>query len=214
MKSTSTPSPGAPGSSKRNAEDGFSLLEVIVALAIMAMGFTAVLNLFSSSIRSVGMSDQYLKAVTLASSKLSELELRDFQTDTLAGTFEDERGYRWEMNVNPYDSPLNDPESRIQLSEVHLNVYWQEGKRARNVQLATLRMDGTTQPGSDRTLLAVFSGGAAPPADTPPGEDSGETPKADAPSFTAPDSDPCQGSQHVSGASFGCGAPTQHISGN
>ena len=59
-------------------EKGFSLLEVIVALAIMAGGFLAVLNLFSGSVRSVDFSGQYLKAVTLANSKMNELEILNF----------------------------------------------------------------------------------------------------------------------------------------
>ena len=46
--------------------DGFSLLEVIVALAIMAMGFVTVLQLFSGSIRSVSLSEQYLKGTSHA----------------------------------------------------------------------------------------------------------------------------------------------------
>ncbi|MBT5968283.1 MAG: prepilin-type N-terminal cleavage/methylation domain-containing protein, partial [Nitrospina sp.] len=54
----------------RTNNDGFSLLEVIVALAIMAMGFVTVLQLFSGSIRSVSLSEQYLKGTSLAHSKL------------------------------------------------------------------------------------------------------------------------------------------------
>ena len=57
---------------------GFSLLEVIVALLIMAGGFLAVVNLFSGSVRSVNLSSQYLKAVTLANSKMTELENENF----------------------------------------------------------------------------------------------------------------------------------------
>ncbi len=214
MKSTSTPLRAARASARASGEHGFSLLEVIVALAIMAAGFTAVLNLFSSSIRSVGMSDQYLQAVTLANSKLSEMELLDFKTETTSGVFEKESRFRWDMTVRPHDTPLNDPQANIRLSEVRMNVHWQEGKKNRSVQLATLKMDGTKRPGSDATLLAVFSGGAAPPADTPPEEEPGDKPEA--PSFAPPGSgaDPCEGRQHVSGASFGCGAPKQHISGN
>ena len=51
---------------KKPNDDGFSLLEVIVALAIMAMGFITVLQLFSGSIRSVSLSEQYLKGTSLA----------------------------------------------------------------------------------------------------------------------------------------------------
>ena len=60
-------------------EQGFSLLEVVVALTILAGGFLTVLNLFSGSVLSVDFSGQYLKAVTLANSKINELEILNFQ---------------------------------------------------------------------------------------------------------------------------------------
>ena len=66
--------------SKNLSDNGFSLLEVIVALAIMAMGFVTVSQLFSGSIRSIGLSEQYLKATTLAHSKLGELEINNYNT--------------------------------------------------------------------------------------------------------------------------------------
>ena len=71
-------------------ETGSSLLEVIVALAIMAGGFLAVLNLFSGSVRSVDFSGQYLKAATLANSKMNELEILNFAADDQSGSFKNE----------------------------------------------------------------------------------------------------------------------------
>ena len=61
--------------------EGFSLLEVIVALSILATGFVTILQLFSESIRSVESSDEYLKAISLAHHKMNGLELDDFLTD-------------------------------------------------------------------------------------------------------------------------------------
>ncbi|NIQ02118.1 MAG: prepilin-type N-terminal cleavage/methylation domain-containing protein, partial [Nitrospinaceae bacterium] len=87
---------------------GFSLLEVIVALAIMAAGFLILMKLFSGSIRSVDLSDQYMKAVMLGNSKLAELELVDFRTNEDSGTFESHDRFQWELDVRPYESPLND----------------------------------------------------------------------------------------------------------
>ena len=68
-------------------DKGFSLLEVIVALLIMAGGFLAVVNLLSGSVRSVDLSSQYLKAVTLANSKMNELEIENFYVDDKSGRF-------------------------------------------------------------------------------------------------------------------------------
>ncbi len=129
--------------------DGFSLLEVIVALAIMAMGFVTVLQLFSGSIRSVSLSEQYLKGTTLAHSKLGELEVNNYS---------DEKNYRWQLQVSPHTSPLNSKENNIQLSEVTLNVLWEDAGKARDIELSTLKVDGATHPGSDLLLAQSFGG--------------------------------------------------------
>ena len=139
--------------------DGFSLLEVIVALAIMAMGFVTVLQLFSGSIRSVSLSEQYLKGTTLAHSKLGELEVNNYSVTEYEGIFPDEKNYRWQLQVSPHTSPLNSKENNIQLSEVTLNVLWEDAGKTRDIQINTLKVDGATHPSSDSFLAQSFGGG-------------------------------------------------------
>ena len=154
--------------------NGFSLLEVIVALAIMAMGFVTVLQLFSGSIRSVSLSEQYLKGTTLAHSKLGELEVSNYKVTEFEGTFPDEKDYRWQLEISPHTSPLNSKENNIQLSEVTLNVLWEDAGKTRDIELSTLKVDGELRPGLDSTLAKSFGGGpgsikaseAAPPTPT------------------------------------------------
>ena len=141
------------------SNDGFSLLEVIVALAIMAMGFVTVLQLFSGSIRSVSLSEQYLKGTTLAHSKLGELEVSNYKVTEFEGTFPGEKDYRWQLEISPHTSPLNSKENNIQLSEVTLNVLWEDAGKTRDVELSTLKVDGELHPGLDSTLAKSFGGG-------------------------------------------------------
>ena len=184
--------------------DGFSLLEVIVALAIMAMGFVTVLQLFSGSIRSVSLSEQYLKGTTLAHSKLGELEVNNYSVTEYEGIFPDEKNYRWQLQVSPHTSPLNSKENNIQLSEVTLNVLWEEAGKTRDIEINTLKVDGATHPSSDSFLAQSFGGG--------PGSI-----KASEKEEAAP---PAPGNyQVISGAkvyynSNICGASTTHLSGN
>ena len=184
--------------------DGFSLLEVIVALAIMAMGFVTVLQLFSGSIRSVSLSEQYLKGTTLAHSKLGELEVNNYSVTEYEGIFPDEKNYRWQLQVSPHASPLNSKEKNIQLSEVTLNVLWEDAGKTRDVEINTLKVDGATHPSSDSFLAQSFGGG--------PGSI-----KASEKEEAAP---PAPGNyQVISGAkvyynSNICGASTTHLSGN
>ena len=143
----------------KQSNDGFSLLEVIVALAIMAMGFITVLQLFSGSIRSVSLSEQYLKGTTLAHSKLGELEVNNYSASEFKGIFPDEKNYQWQLEISPYTSLLNSKENNIQLSEVTLNVLWKDAGKTRDIELSTLKVDGVLHPGEDSLLAQSFGGG-------------------------------------------------------
>lgn len=186
-------------------EKGFSLLEVIVALAIMAGGFLAVLNLFSGGVRSVDFSGQYLKAVTLANSKMNELEIQNFIVDDRSGGFKNEENYHWELDIAPYDSGLNDEDSNIQLQKVLLKVLWNDDGNKRNIELATLRLEGQSHPVPDTNLEQLFKGGAGSISSGGQDDTAPETPT----------STPVTGS-NISGSSTSniSGSGTQNICGN
>ena len=187
--------------SRRPNNSGFSLLEVIVALAIMAMGFVTVSQLFSGSIRSISLSEQYLKGTTLAHSKLGELDVKNYRVSELEGTFPNEKDYRWQLEVSPYISSLNSKKNNIQLSEVTLNVLWEDAGKTREVALNTLKLDGALYPDSDSFLAKSFSGGLG-------------SIKASEKEETSTES-PVNISGHKSSFnSYISGASTPHISGN
>ena len=162
MRSPSTLLPASPKLRFWQNEKGFSLLEVVVALAILAGGFLVVLNLFSGSVRSVDFSGQYLKGVTLANSKINELEMLNYAPSEYSGSFKNEESYRWEVDISPYDSPLNDSKLGVQLEKIFLKVFWEDQGKTRNVELATLHLKGQTYPVADTYLEQLFTGGASP----------------------------------------------------
>ncbi len=177
MRSLSIPLSANQKSSTLKNEQGFSLLEVVVALTILAGGFLTVLNLFSGSILSVDLSGQYLKAVTLANSKINELEILNFQGNKYSGKFKNEESYRWEVDITPHDSPLNNPDSNIQLQKILLKVFWQDRGQIRNVKLATLHLKGQAHPIPDLGLEKLLSGGTSSPGNLGEESETQETPK-------------------------------------
>ena len=173
----------------------------------MAGGFLAVLNLFSGSIRSVDYSGQYLKAVTLANSKMSDLEIHNFAVDDNSGVFKNEESYRWELNISPYDSDLNDEDSNIQLQKVLLKVLWNHEGNTRNIELATLRLEGQTHPALDTKLEQLFKGGAG--TISTDGQEETAPPESSTPSSTTGSNISGSGTQNICGSGTG-----QNISGN
>jgi general secretion pathway protein I len=142
-------------------EEGFSLLEVIVALSIMAVGFATVMQLFSGSIKSVDLSDEYLKAVSLGNHKMGEFELDDFFTEEFSGEFENEPNYSWTLDLEPYGDILNVDEENIQLAKVTVNVLWNSRGKERNVQLVTVRTDGFSYTPLDSVINGQVKPGSS-----------------------------------------------------
>ncbi len=210
MKSPSTPSPGLPKSIRKLDNEGFSLLEVIVALAIMAIGYMTVFNLFTVSIKSLGMSDQYQRAVNLANTKLSEIEMLNYETDATSGIFKNEENFQWSLNIEPYESSLNDPDENINLSKVTLKVLWDDNQKSRNVELVTLKLDGETHPAPDSQLAKVFGGGI-----TASGPDSGSDQEVEPTPVSPPSSSGVSepGNQVNSNISGSSQSQSQNISG-
>ena len=80
---------------------GFSLLEVLVAFAILAVSLGVLMQIFSLGLRNVAVEEGYTRAVLLAESKLAGLGIEEpLQPGETTGSFDDE--YRWHVTVQPY----------------------------------------------------------------------------------------------------------------
>ena len=86
---------------------GFTLLEVMVSLAILATAFTAVLKLHSDSIEMVISSQAHTKGADLAQYKMTEIEIAGLKNlPFMSGEFGDfAPEYRWDISVEP--TPLS-----------------------------------------------------------------------------------------------------------
>lgn len=96
-------------------EAAFTLLEVMVALAILAMGLTALSQIQQGASRQVLRSKMMTTATLLARHKMVDVEddlfkegFSDFE-ETQEGDFEDEDfpNYRWELKVEKIELPEN-----------------------------------------------------------------------------------------------------------
>ena len=115
-------------------EGGFSLLEVLVALAIMALSLGAIYQVAGGSTRGVQMAEVRTQAVTLA------LSLLDSRTVVPAGGFS-EQGVSgdllWQMQAIPYPTG-HEAAPGWPLYQVEVIVSWGAGGDSRQMRLATL----------------------------------------------------------------------------
>ncbi len=84
---------------------GLTLLETVVALAILTIGIAGVLHAFSSSMAATRASESYSTAATLANQVASELQLQtDVSPGPVSGGFEDTDRYVWNANIEAPDN--------------------------------------------------------------------------------------------------------------
>ena len=109
---------------------GFTLLEVMVAMAIIAIALTAVLGSQSQSVSLASEAKFNTTAPLLAQSKIAEIEVAE-QDDLAGGSGdfgEDFPGYTWELSVE--DIVFEEPENVSDLlKRIELKVSWGEEKQ-------------------------------------------------------------------------------------
>lgn len=117
---------------------GFTLLELLVALVVLAVVGGALLELFNGGLRNVGQSADYTHAALLARSKLAELETLDSFPPAAEGRF-DERFY-WRLVTADYvDADTTElRKDAIRPVRVALAVAWNDGGQVRSYAVETL----------------------------------------------------------------------------
>ncbi len=115
-------------------QSGFSLLELLVAFAIMAMSIGLLYRMAGSSARNVADIVQQQHALWLAESLLSS------RSNLLPDGWNEEGVYgvyKWRIQSQRYGAGLDLPNS-VPLHQVQLNIDWQAGVRAEKLELVTL----------------------------------------------------------------------------
>ncbi len=120
-------------------QGGFSLLEVLVAFAILAIALGTILALLGTDLRNGTAAGDYSRALAWAEQKMTDLELQPVES-LEAGTAEGEveERFHWESEVAPDEAV--DPVGRAQLYKLRVQVAWDEGPRHRQVALESLRV--------------------------------------------------------------------------
>ena len=86
---------------RRRRERGFSLIEVLVAFAILALSLGVLLQIFSRSMNSTALSETYSRAVALAEAKLNSVGA-DIPLQEGVHSGDPEDGMDWIVNIEPY----------------------------------------------------------------------------------------------------------------
>jgi type II secretion system protein I len=122
-----------PQSTIRN-EAGFTLLEVMVAVTIMAMVLVSLLGLKNRSMQDVALAEHITTATMLANAKmLDTIKSRNFNPVEEEGEYpaaENLTEYTWKRTITKIPLP-----NGSFLTEIHVATLWKEGTRPETVEL-------------------------------------------------------------------------------
>ena len=117
---------------------GFTLLEVLVALAIMAICATLVMQLFSTDLRAIAASGDATSAAVRGDSRIRQLIAEPALAEK-TWREETEDGYRMDIAVTEVLKPRTE-NLPVRLLEVELIVRWNEGRKEKSLRLRTMKM--------------------------------------------------------------------------
>lgn len=153
----------APPKPHRHAKEaGFSLIELIVAFALMALVLTTVLAVSARAYRQIGWSGSAAEAAQWAQSLSDEAEGRGLALGREHGSVQGGR-YQWSREVAEYADPeglLVDANGRARLWQTTLEVQWDDGGRAQSVRMVGLVNPPPTASGPVPGGDAAGDGGA------------------------------------------------------
>ena len=116
---------------------GFTLLEVLAAVAILGMALTVIMQLFSANLQGIAASDDYLAASLAAEAKMREVIARgDFSEQDWSETADE--GYRVDVSIRPALEERTES-LPVALHEITLSLRFESGSKERTITLRTLR---------------------------------------------------------------------------
>jgi general secretion pathway protein I len=138
-----------PSDSECLFEQGFTLLEVLVALAIAGLGLAALFAAASGGLNSVDLAARYLTATRHAEAHLAEIGI---SMPLVAGEQDglDSNGFRWRLTIRSIATRQADRDRGIPgrvLYAVEIAESWPAGLRQRSIRIETLRLGSTPVEG-------------------------------------------------------------------
>ena len=129
------------------SQNGFTLLEVIAAIMLLAIAFTALMRVAGGSIRLSQNASNHSEAALWARSLLdTAFTIEPIRPGMTSGQF-DQR-FRWQLAVTPWQPPSAPPNTPLQLYQLDLDVMWGPPVHPYSAHFRTLRL-ASAAPAAD-----------------------------------------------------------------
>jgi general secretion pathway protein I len=121
---------------------GFTLIEIIVALAILGIALTVIIELFSGGLRLGRFSKEYTNAVNYARMKMEEIESQEnIEEGIVEGEFDPI--FHWRVGMKKVDilpaEKSADFKPPVELFQIRVDVLWKSGSHERSASIESYR---------------------------------------------------------------------------
>jgi len=131
---------------RRLSQQGFTLMETLVAVMVLAISLSVLFQVFSGGLKSARISDSYTRAIFYAREKMDEILLaEELAEGVIEGNFEN--GYEWNIRIR-YVEPQRDdaPNSIFDIFNLTVTVFWKDGDKQKQYEIETLTMARKIEP--------------------------------------------------------------------
>ncbi len=125
---------------RKRLPSGFTLMETLVAISVLAIALVVVFQLFSGGLKAGKAAEDYTRGVFYAREIMEEMLLKTpLEEGLLAG--ERDKAYRWETSVVPVALTEEEAERLpFRVVEITVRVFWSQGFREKSLELLTTRI--------------------------------------------------------------------------
>lgn len=125
--------------SDENTESGFTLVEIIVALAILSISLSVLLAVISNGARQADRADKLARATSLAQSLLAKFGTElPIQQGLTNGELAD--GFHWQASAQPYGDAADQQHWPVAAYTVSVHVLWGENVGEQSIVMSTIRL--------------------------------------------------------------------------
>ncbi|MBF0226093.1 MAG: type II secretion system protein [Desulfobacterales bacterium] len=121
-------------------KNGFTLLETLVSMMLLAIFLSVIFQLFSGGLKSAKLSDNYNRAIFHAKEKMEELLLQNrIEEGFIDGDFND--GFRWKAKFSEIEKDEKIENKKFpHVFKIDLSIIWMEGEKEKGIEISTIKL--------------------------------------------------------------------------
>lgn len=139
---------------RHQSSAGFTLIEVVVAITLLGLSYSAMLGAFSGSLRLLRQASEYQNALLLARSKLDETWIDTSMDITDQEAEENYGGVTYSYKIEIRDVPVVTEDALkesvklpVKLEEIAVEVFWGKVGKEKSYKLIAYKLSPNKPPG-------------------------------------------------------------------